>query len=71
MLKIKKNILYDENNNPIAVQIPYNDFKVIEDILENYGLSKLMDEVDEDDLLSYEEAKNYYNSLTICKPSIK
>ncbi len=62
MLKIRKNILYDENNNPIAVQIPFEDFKILEEIIENYGLSKMMEEIEED-FLSYEESLNYYNEL--------
>jgi len=57
MLKIRKNILYDENNNPIAVQIPFEDFKILEEIIENYGLSKMMEE-NEDEFLSYEELNN-------------
>jgi len=33
------------------------------EVIENYGLSKLMDEVSEDDRLSAEDAKKYYQSL--------
>jgi hypothetical protein len=45
MLKIHKKIVIDENQNPVAVQIPIEEFARLEEIIENYGLSKLMDEV--------------------------
>jgi len=63
MLKVHKKILLDENQNPVAVQIPIEEFERIEEIIENYGLAKLMDEVKEDERLSVEEAKVYYQSL--------
>ena len=65
MLKIRKNIVYDENEVPIAVQIPIKDFNMIEEILENYGLAKLMEEAKEERLLSLTEAKEYYNNILI------
>ena len=63
MLEVHKKILYDENQKPVAVQIPIQEFERIEEIIENYGLSKLMDEVKDDELLSVNEAKAYYQSL--------
>ncbi len=63
MLEIHKSIVLDEAQNPVAVQIPIEDFRRLEDIMENYGLSKLMDETLDDDQLSVEEAKQYYQSL--------
>jgi hypothetical protein len=63
MLKIHKNIVLDENQKPIAVQIPIGDFERLEEVIENYGLAKLMDEVKDDERLSIEEAKSYYQSL--------
>ena len=63
MLRIHKNIVLDENQKPIAVQIPIGDFERLEEIIENYGLAKLMDEVKDDERLSIEEAKSYYQSL--------
>ena len=63
MLKIRKNIVLDENQKPIAVQIPISDFEQWEEVIENYGLAKLMDEVKDDERLSIEEAKTYYQSL--------
>ncbi len=63
MLKIRKNVVLDENQKPTAIQIPIEDFERLEEIIENYGLAKLMNEVGNDERLSIEEAKNYYQSL--------
>ena len=63
MLEIHKNIVLDESQKPVAVQIPIEDFRRIENIMENYGLSKLMDEVKDDERLSVEDARRYYQSL--------
>jgi len=63
MLRIHKNIVLDENQKPIAVQIPIGDFERLEEVIENYGLAKLMDEVKDDERLSIEKAKSYYQSL--------
>ena len=63
MLKIHKNIVLDEKQNPVAVQIPFEEFKQLEDLLENYGLSKLMDDSQNEDRLSVKEAKEYCSSL--------
>ena len=63
LLKIHKNIVLDENQRPAAVQIPIKEFERLEEIIENYGLAKLMDEVKDDERLSVKEAKKYYQSL--------
>ena len=63
MLKIHKNMVLNEKQKPIAVQIPIGDFERLEEIIENYGLAKLMDEVKDDERLSIEDAKSYYQSL--------
>ena len=63
MLKIHKKILLDEDQKPVAVQIPIDEFNILEEVIENYGLSKLMDEVKDDEKLSVAEAKDYYQSL--------
>ena len=63
MLKIHEKIVLDENQRPVAIQIPIEEFEQLEEVLENYGLSKLMDEVIDDERLSIEDAKTYYQSL--------
>ena len=57
MLKIHKKILFDENQRPVAVQIPIDEFEKIEEIIEDYGLAKLMDEVKDDERLGLDEAR--------------
>jgi hypothetical protein len=63
MLEIHKNYLYNENQQPIAVQIPIEEFEKIEEILEDYGLAQLMNEVKDEKPLSKDEALKYYQSL--------
>jgi len=63
MFKIHKKIVLDENDRPFAVQIPIEEFEQMEEIIENYGLAKLMDEVVDDERLSLKEAKKQYRAL--------
>ncbi len=63
MLEIHKNIILDENQKPIAVQIPIKEFERMEEVIENYGLARLMDEAADDEQLSVQEAKHFYRSL--------
>jgi hypothetical protein len=62
-MEFHKDIIFDENQQPVAVQIPIAEFQRMEEVLENYGLSKLMDEVSDDEQLSIQEAKAFYRSL--------
>lgn len=43
MLQIHKNIVLDEDQKPVAVQIPIEEFERLEEVIENYGLAKLID----------------------------
>lgn len=63
MLEIHKSYVFNEERQPIAVQIPLEEFEKIDDILENYGLAKLIEETEGDERLSKEQALKYYNSL--------
>ncbi|MCY7278794.1 MAG: hypothetical protein LH702_34935 [Phormidesmis sp. CAN_BIN44] len=63
MLDIQKHYVLDDNQRPVAVQIAIADFEQIEEILENYGLVKLMEDSDDPERLSKEEALKYYRSL--------
>ena len=60
MLDIPKQYVFDEQYRPLAVQIPIAIYNQIEEILENFGLTKLMQEVEDDELLSEDEAYSYY-----------
>jgi hypothetical protein len=63
MLEIQKSYVVNENQQPIAVQIPLEQFEKIEEILENYGLYKLIEQTEDDEQLSKEQALKYYNSI--------
>ncbi|MCF8038428.1 MAG: hypothetical protein K9K79_03845 [Desulfohalobiaceae bacterium] len=63
MLEIHKNIVVDENQKPIAVQIPIEQFERMEEVIENYGLAKLIEEFADDEQLSAQEAKHFYGNL--------
>ncbi|MHC5727873.1 MAG: hypothetical protein ACYTXY_27835, partial [Nostoc sp.] len=49
MLEVHKNYVLDENQRPIAVQIPIAEFEKVEELIEDYGLAKLMEEVEEEE----------------------
>lgn len=63
MLEIHKRIVVDENQKPVAVQIPLQEFQRIEEVIENFGLAKLMVETEDDERLSDDAAKDFYESL--------
>ncbi|MDJ0658666.1 MAG: hypothetical protein QNJ42_04165 [Crocosphaera sp.] len=63
MLEINKSYVLDKNNNPIAVQIPIAEFEKLEEIIEDYGLGKLIEEVENDKPLSKQEALKYLKSI--------
>jgi hypothetical protein len=62
MLDIPKQYVFDEQHRPLAVQIPIAIYNQIEEISENFGLAKLMQEVEDDDSLSGDTAYLYYNN---------
>ena len=62
-MEFHKNIVLDENQRPIAIQIPIEEFRRMEEVIENYGLAKMIDEVADDEQFSVQEAKSYYGSL--------
>jgi hypothetical protein len=63
MFDLHTSIVLDENQKPIAVQIPIDEFQRLEEAIENYGLSKLIDEVADDEQLTVHEAKSLYQTL--------
>ena len=63
MLEIHKHYVLDENQNPIAVQIPLPEFERIEEVIENYGLAQLIDETQDEERLIGEDAYNRYRAL--------
>lgn len=63
MLNTKKLILYDNEKNPVAVQIPFDDYIKLEEIIESYGLAKLIEETEKDEVFEIKEALEYYSSI--------
>ncbi|MDB9385263.1 hypothetical protein [Microcystis aeruginosa] len=63
MLEINKSYVLDKDKKPIAVQIPIAEFEKIEEILEDYGLGKLIEEVKNDQILDKEKALQYLELL--------
>jgi len=63
MLKIRKEYVVSDDNKTKAVLIDIGTFQRIEEILENYGLGKYMEEVESEEPLSPSEAKAYYEAL--------
>ena len=47
--EIHKNYVLNENQQPIAVQIPIAEFERIEEIIEDFGLARLMEEAGDED----------------------
>ncbi len=63
MEMIRKQYIVDEKNRRVAVQIPIEVFKRLEEILEDYGLAQLMKENEGSEILSVNEAISYYDGL--------
>lgn len=63
MLKIKKEYIVNSNNKKKAVLIDIETFEKLEDLLENYGLGKYIEEVKDEESLNINKAKRYYNTL--------
>ena len=63
MLNIKKEYIITDDNKKKAVLIDIETFEKIEQILENYGLGKYMEEVKGEDALSLSDATAYYETL--------
>ena len=63
METINKQYIVDEHNKKIAVQIPIETFEQIEEVLENYALSQLIEDNEGEEIFELREAKAYYDRL--------
>ena len=63
MTDIPRKYIVDEQNRKIAVQVDIETFTKIEEVLENYGLYRLMVENEGNELLDLEKAKAHYETL--------
>jgi len=63
MLRIKKEYVITDDNQKKAVLIDVETFKKIEEILEDYGLGKYMEEIEQEETLPIKDAQEYYGTL--------
>ncbi len=63
MLKIEKRFVVDEEGKPIAVQIDLETFQKIEEILEDYGLAKEVQAVEDEESLDLTAARDRYKQI--------
>jgi hypothetical protein len=63
MNAIPRKYITDARNRKQAVIIDLETFNRMESIIEDNGLAKFMEEAEEDETLSMDEAKNHYRSM--------
>ena len=62
-MELKRRYVLDEEEKRVAVQLDIDTFEKLERVLEDYGLAKLIEEEDDGEMLSLDEAKRYYDTL--------
>lgn len=58
-----KELITDAEGKICKVVINFRDYQRLLEVLEDYGLAQLMDEVKDEEPLSQDEALKYYQSL--------
>jgi PHD/YefM family antitoxin component YafN of YafNO toxin-antitoxin module len=64
MLAIKKEYVVSDNNKKKAVLVDIDTFNKMEELLENYGLAKYMNEVKEEKNMSLRQARKNYAAIS-------
>jgi len=64
MLTLTKKYILDDKNKKVAVQIPIETYKKIEEALEDYALGQYILEVKDEKPLTVAEAKKFYGKRT-------
>jgi hypothetical protein len=64
MLTLAKKYIVDENNKKVAVQIPFETFRKMEEAIEDYALGQYILEVKDDKSFTLAEAKKFYGKRT-------
>jgi hypothetical protein len=64
---IDRQYIVDDKNKKLAVQLSIETFEKMEEVLENYALYHLMNENDDEEILSASEAKEFYKNLNKAK----
>jgi uncharacterized protein (DUF362 family) len=60
MLTIKKKYLVDEKQRPVGVVLDMPTFRKIEELLEDFGLLRAMQETDDEPVVPIEEARKRF-----------
>ncbi len=60
-MDIKKSYIIDKKGKIKSVVVDYKHYKVIEELLLDYGLTKAMEEAEEDEIVDIDEAKKLLN----------
>jgi len=63
MLAIKKEYVVTDNNKKKAVLVDIDTFSKMEELIENYGLAKFMDEVKNEKNIDLRDAKRHYRAI--------
>jgi PHD/YefM family antitoxin component YafN of YafNO toxin-antitoxin module len=63
MLAIKKEYVVTDNNKKKAVLVDIDTFSKMEELIENYGLAKFMDEVKNERNIDLRDAKRHYQAI--------
>jgi PHD/YefM family antitoxin component YafN of YafNO toxin-antitoxin module len=63
MLAIKKEYIITENNKKKAVLVDLETFNKMEELIEDYGLGKFMDEVKNERNLTLNDGKKQYQAM--------
>jgi hypothetical protein len=66
---INPNYIVDNQNHKIAVQLDIATYNQITETLENFAFYKLMEENNDNETLSLNDAREYYKSLKQDKAS--
>lgn len=63
MIDMKPNFVTDSQNRKVAVQLNIKTYNKIQEILENYGLYRFMEEAAGDEPMTLDDAKAHYKKL--------
>jgi hypothetical protein len=65
-MQIKRRYIVDESNRKVAVQLDIETFTRIEEVLEDFGLIRLMEDTqDDDETLDLDQARSYYQAQIV------
>ena len=62
-MEFKHNYIVDDNNQKVAVQMDISTYEKIIDTLESYSLMQFIKQNEDEELLSLDKAKEYYQAL--------